>query len=112
MIKIYADIHKDEKHTYIEDVISSHDLSRMKKEELKTFISNFIEKYGELHTCYDRFINVIGSKIHSFGKRWYGQEFIVYITKIGPCGKETKQKSKHKYDSRGYLLNWTLGYFY
>ena len=34
MIKIYADLHKEEKYTYIEDIISSHDLSKLNKEDL------------------------------------------------------------------------------
>ncbi len=111
MIRIYADLHKDEKYTYIEDIISSHDLSKLNKEDLKTFITNFLQKYGEIHTCYSRFVNVVGRYVWNSGPRWYGQEFIVYITKLEPGGKESKKKSKHKYDSSGRLLAWPIGYF-
>ena len=111
MIKIYADLHKDENFTYIEDKISSHDLSRMNKNELKLFIKEFINNYGEIHTCYSRFVNKVGGFIQSFGERWCGQKFIVYTTKIKPYGKESKRKTKHEYDSKGYLSNWTIGYF-
>lgn len=111
MIKIYADLHKDPKLTYIEDVISSYDLGRLEKDGLKKFIKDFIRDHGEIHTCYDRFINRVGRFIQSNGKRWCGQEFIVYTNKIGPGGKEYKRRRKHKYDSKGYILNWELGYF-
>ena len=111
MIKIYADLHKDEKFVYIEDKISSHDLGVMNKEELKLFIRDFIDNYGEIHTCYSRFINRVGGFIQSYGKRWYGEEFIVYTVSFGTYGKELKRKTKHKYDSKGYLSNWTIGYF-
>lgn len=111
MIKIYADLHKDKKFVYIEDIISSHDLSKKNKEEFKLFIRNFIVDHGEIHTCYSRFVNKIGGLINKYGKRWYGQEFIVYTTEFYPGGKEKKRKTKHKYDSKGYLTNWTLGYF-
>ena len=111
MIKIYADLHKDEKYTYVEDIISSHDLTRMNKKEFRDFIKNFIDKYGEIHVCYSRFINKVGGFIQSYGKRWCGQEFIVYTNEFNPWGKEIKRKTKHRYDSKGYLSNWTIGYF-
>lgn len=111
MIKIYADLHKDKKYTYIEDIISSHDLSKLGKEDLKSFITDFIQKYGEIHTCYSRFINVVGRYVWNSGPRWYGQEFAVYITKFAPGGKELKEKTKHKFDSSGRLSSWPLGYF-
>lgn len=111
MIKIYADLHKEKDKVYVEDVISSHDLSHLNKNELKNFITDFIKKHGEIHTCYDRFINVIGRNIQSFGERWYGQKFVVYTTEFGAFGKELKKKITHKYDSKGYLTKWTIGYF-
>lgn len=111
MIKIYADIHKESEFIYVEDKISSHDLCRMKKDELKTFIHDFIERYGEIHTCYSTFINRVGRFIYEDGKRWCGQEFVVYTTAFGRFGRETKKKIKHKYDQSGRVTNWTIGYF-
>ena len=111
MIRIYADLHKDKNLFYIEDVISSFDLCNMKKEEFKKFIRSFIRYHGDIHTCYDGFVNKVGRFINDYGKRWYGEEFVVYTTYLSRFGRETKRKVKHKYDSKGYLTNWTIGYF-
>ena len=111
MIKIYADLHRDEKFIYIEDKISQHDMSCMKKDDLKIFVDDFIKRYGEIHTCYDRFVNRVGYFIRKYGKRWYGQEFVVYTVALGSWGKETKRKEKHKYGTDGRLEKWPIGYF-
>ena len=111
MIKIYADIHKDPRFVYVEDKLSSHDISYSSKDDFKAFIKGFIKENGEIHTCYGTFINHVGRFIHDYGKRWCGQEFVVYTTKLGRFGGELKQKQKHKFDVTGRVQKWTTGYF-
>ena len=106
MIKIYADIHKDPRFIYVEDKLSSHDICHASKDEFKAFIKDFIERYGIIHTCYSPFLNHIGRFIRDCGKRWYGQEFVVYTSE--KCGGKEFQK-EHRYDKSGRIMEWTLG---
>ena len=111
MIKIYADIHKDPRFVYVEDKLSSHDICHASKDDFKAFIKSMINEYGEIHTCYSPFLSHVGRFIYEYGKRWCGQEFVVYTTKLGRFGRELKLKQKHKFDVSGRVQNWTIGYF-
>ena len=111
MIKIYADLHKEQDIVYIEDVISAHDMHTIKKDDLKKLIDDMVGKYGSLHTSYPEFLNRVGRFVEDYGKRWCGQEFVVYTTVVNPYGVETKKKKTHKYDSSGILCSWPIGYF-
>lgn len=42
MIKIYADLHKEQDIVYIEDVISAHDMHTIKKDNLKKLIDDMV----------------------------------------------------------------------
>lgn len=111
MIKIYADLHKEQDIVYIEDVISAHDMHTIKKDDLKKLIDDMVVKYGSLHTSYPDFLNHVGRFVRDYGKRWCGQEFVVYTTVVKPGGVETKKKEKHKFDLSGHLSSWSIGYF-
>lgn len=111
MIKIYADLHKDPNTVYVEDMISSHDIHTITKNSFKKLIVEMNNKYGSIHTCYSDFLSRVGRFVNDYGKRWCGQEFVVYTTVVAPGGKETKKKRKHKFDSTGHVTQWTIGYF-
>ena len=111
MIKIYADLHKDEKYAYVEDKLSSYDICHASKDDFKAFIKTLVDEYGEIHTCYSTFINRVGRFIYEYGKRWCGQEFVVYTTALGRFGKELNRKQKHKFDISGRVQKWPIGYF-
>lgn len=111
MIKIYADIHKNPDLVYVEDIISSHDIHTITKDNLKAFIKEMVNKHGSIHTCYSDFISRVGRFIRDYGSRWCGQEFVVYTTVIKPGGIETKKKKKHKFDASGRVTEWSIGYF-
>jgi hypothetical protein len=111
MIKVYADLHKEQDIVYIEDVISAHDMHTIKKDDLKKLIDDMVGKYGSLHTSYPDFLSRVGRFVSDYGKRWCGQEFVVYTTVVKPGGVETKKKEKHKFDLSGHLSSWSIGYF-
>lgn len=70
-----------------------------------------VGKYGSLYTSYPDFLSRVGRFVRDYGKRWYGQEFVVYTTVVKPDGAETKKKEKHKFDSSGRVSSWPIGYF-
>jgi hypothetical protein len=70
-------------------------------DEFKRWISDYINNYGDIHTCYPPFINHIGRFVREFGKNWYDDEFVVV----------TENEDEHQFNPNGQLEYWPYGYF-
>ena len=114
MINIYADQFKEEGTHYIEDDFSSWEIVNMTFDEFSTAINEYIENWGDIHTCYDAFINHIGRFVRDMGKMWYGEEFVVVTRKyvgVSESGNEVYINVEHYFDEKGQLKDWPFGYF-
>ena len=101
MVKIYADQTKNIRLPYIEDFYASKEIIDMDKEKFGKMIFTHLGNKGEIRTCYSTFVNHVGRFVREYGLNWYGEEFVV-ITNDG---------EEHKYNEKGQLGNWPVGYF-
>lgn len=114
MIKIYADQIKNPDIHYIEDDYSSYEIINMEMDEFQNMIGDYIDEWGDIHTCYSTFVNHVGRFVREHGKTWYGDEFVVVGRKyvgLSESGNKVYINVEHYFNEKGQLKDWPFGYF-
>lgn len=110
MIKIYIDCIKHNNYTYVEDILASYEIVNMEKDKFIDFIKAFTKTWGDLHTCYDTFINHVGRFRRDFGKDWCGEEIKVFAPEH-PTDDINVKYNEYEFNDNGQLQKWPYGIF-
>ena len=110
MIKIYMDCVKFDDCTYIEDNMSAYEIINMEKDAFIEYIKAFAETWGDVHTCYDTFINHVGRFRRDFGKDWFGEE-LRFFAPEKPTDDANVTYKEYEFNDKGQLKNWPYGIF-
>ena len=98
--KIYCHTRKVNNIPFIEDNRSQAECHDLTAEEILEYFNNH---NNVMHCCYDTIVNTIGKLIYSCDFDYKDFDVIYY--------RDLKEVHTY-YDSRGYVCNWPIGYFY